>query len=241
MHEQDPLPGQHPHRGIFASLVVAIILLVAIFGFFLYSAFFATDESREAELESMIDVMEDQMEGMQDIIDNGQNEDDEAEVETETTATFNQYSDMLPTFDYMTGWHVSVQDSHMNDALRRVVHVSETPIYFCDACDGPRTPIVISAVDATVGLTGNATLEAYVEDKNSGPMYSDVVIKKISDAQFEVTGHVDGLYEVDYEVIYFLSGNNLVTVYFGHSDEPTTTTLAGWELLTSTLDFSAIE
>ena len=236
MQEQDSLPGPHPHRGIFVSLVVAIILLLAVFGFFVYSAFFMPTEepAEETTDQATIDRMQDEMDDMIVKLEDYQNQEP-------TTSTFSQFPETLPSFAYPVSWNAAVTDSRMGTSLRRVVHVSPTPIHFCDACDGPRSPIVISSVDKTVGLGAHATLEAYVNANNSGPMYTNVVISKIADEQFSVTGHVQGLYEEDYELSYFTTNKTLITVYYSVPNPADADVSAAWEVIENSLMFRFIE
>jgi len=94
MDQEDHIPGKHPHRGIFVSLILAIILLAGVFVLFIYSAFLAPEpeEPVASDLEQAIEdsILED--------IEEAQIEEDDEEIP--------EHFDSFVSFDYPLGWHI---------------------------------------------------------------------------------------------------------------------------------------
>ena len=123
MNQQDPLPGPHPHRGIFISLVIAIVLLIAVFGFFVYSAFFMPVEEPIIDdgKDAMITELEDQVMDLEGQLG-------EAMEKPEP-----RHFDGFVSFDYPDDWHIAnIADTsvELDGTTRNIIIGAPNPVFY---------------------------------------------------------------------------------------------------------------
>ena len=130
-------PAKHPHHHwIFALLLIAIFLMIAIFGIFAYATFFSGDEMQTRNQAELPVITEEQKEALEDM----EPEEPIVEpVEVEPLPATLTYEGNFPTFSYPVGWSLTHQITEFNEML----HIAPGPTTFFHASDSPIAPITM--------------------------------------------------------------------------------------------------
>lgn len=152
-------------------------------------------------------------------------------------------SDYYPGFSYPASWTVVGRDFMNAGVLEHWIHVDQGFIYYCTDCDGPRIPIRTVSVERSSdpAIASTPTFKAYIESKyKDTATYSNVVVReeKVGGVNVMVaTGHSTGLWDTDFENIWYLSERFLVLVAADQDKQYAN----GWSIIKSSLDFSKID
>lgn len=244
MDSQDHIPGPHPHRGIFVSLVFAIILLVGIFFLFVYSVFLVPEPEAPviSELEQAIEdsILED-IEEATTI-----KEEEVMETEMKTYSYTNPSLNFFPQFDYEEAWHVARNDTYTDSQLSSVLIINPGPIWFCAGCDGPLAPIMMSRTSINrFGVTKNA-FNAYEADTiTSGGTVENVQVTELENGtlhQFSGIAPEGLLAAHPYEMFIFETvENEVIQITYRNISNSADARDEIWNTVKNSLDFSNIE
>jgi hypothetical protein len=232
MDQQDHLPGKHPHRGIFASLIVAIILMVGIFGLFVYSVFLAPepDEPAVSELEQAIEdsILEEIKEAV-------------AEEEETTDKVSSRHFESFVAFDYPADWHVaSIADlsEELDGQSRDIIIASPNPVSYPSF--GPPYVLDILRFNNETGdfREFSSLTEMFTNDLTYEFLNTELEVITLN--EFEVTrifgDFNDGPHPGPIDVIIFEGEQSSIYVrHHGLINDP------DWELIKNSLDFTNIQ
>lgn len=167
-----------------------------------------------------------------------------AEVTTLPATQHVPTTDASPGFDYPTDWSVragvSSQDVRWSAKL--------VPGYFfeCEGCDGPAINVSMLMNSKTnPEVTSQTTFESFVRSQYADPLaFQNVQMQKIalaSSTQYIVTGQTLGLYDANFETLFFEGATTYLTVTYLDLDATETTTNTAWTIIKNSLDVSTLK
>lgn len=146
-----------------------------------------------------------------------------------------------PGFSYPSSWTAVGNFSRTNTELSQTIHITPGFLNYCEACDGPYIPVLITSFPKTsISVTDIASLKTYIDTQYKDDFHTNVQVtdSKIGNADVViVTGHLSGMYEIDFEHVYYLGSTSVVRIDADASNEYKN----GWSVIKSSLDFSDVE
>lgn len=229
----------NPHKGIFALLILAIILLLGIFGVFIYGAFFQPEEEIvPSELEqAMEDSLINKLEKVKI---------EEVIVEQIVSKEYvgdaytNEFSMYFgPSFNYPIAWN-AVFNGSRNGVIKWMISLDSRPILIIEG--ETIFPVTGTAYPIDVYLDGRTIQEQLVfetePDLILSPDKEKGTYEKISESQelYIIKGRSDfGGYE--YEE-YILFTETEVITFTGRTE---LMTAEEWDIIKTSIDFSRIK
>lgn len=230
--EQPQLPVPQNHTWIFVLLLCAIMLMIGVFGFAIFSIYSDID-STEVQEEVLPESPDETTEEVP------------AQTEPETPSTpsaasYKSYAG-LPSFEFPLSWHVLVQTGggyYDNNIL-----LNDQPIRLCEGCDGPVFPITIT--DYAEGFEDAPTeqmLKDGFRDHITGQLPADLKEQRTTlpnGRLYSVSGTTpDALYAPHFEELLLFTGTDGNVIYVHYTDIDSSGTFAAiWQHLKETLSF----
>lgn len=172
--------------------------------------------------------------------------DDEDETQTcpevKTTSAFDVSYFQGPSFLYPFGWQAVAYDRALDSTLWHFIRVSPEPLWLCDGCDGPTSPVTIVVRENTT----NVTLETIIDGQyTEGNGYSELqkgMITVNGTEVMHITGKQEGMSSAAFEDYVLVTPATVVRVYYDAAWEQDNAAVAdAWAIIRASLDFSHIE
>lgn len=234
LEQQQPSAPQN-HTWIFVLLLCAIMLMIGVFGFAIFSIY------------SDIDSTEVQEEVLPESPDTALEEESEQPAPEETpsipTSSYKSYSG-LPSFEFPLSWHVLVQTGGISGGYYdNNILLNDQPIQLCEGCDGPVFPITIT--DYSEGFEDAPTeqmLKDGFKDHITGQLPANLKEQRTTlpnGRLYSVSGTTpDALYAPHFEELLLFTGNDGNIIYVHYTDIDNSGAYASvWQHLKSTLSF----
>ncbi|MBT4857257.1 hypothetical protein HON52_03660 [Candidatus Uhrbacteria bacterium] len=228
MNARQPQAHKH-HNGILIVLVICCLsLFITIFGLIAIDLF---ETETEVPSETVTEVTSDE----DDV------EDDESVIEI---SIFDRFGS-LPDFEYPSSWHMVINDYFFEGDKTQILDMSPQPMWFCEGCDGPYTPITITSQDSDAIISNHESFLAFVEARYADEMfYTDVVVVELSNEHgdlYQVSGSFDALGSGTFDELVFDNGDQLIIVNLMLlSGLEESSESAAWDIVSSSIDFSNI-
>lgn len=151
-----------------------------------------------------------------------------------------------PGFDYPASWTAVGNDRIEGATPGNTIHVTPGFLNYCEGCDGPYIPVILDTYQDSNYATFTSLREYVAHFYGDAEFYSNLAFNEEKLAGKDVvvvTGHSTGLFDQDFEHIYFASTKYIASVKLGVNSEVTNKKEIqdGWTVIKSSLDFSKVE
>ncbi len=226
MDNQDHIPGKHPHRGIFASLIVAIMLLAGVFVLFVYSAFLAP-EPEEPMASDLEEAIEDSI--LKNI--------EEAQIINDEVIVIPQEFNEEISFNYPPGWHLVITRNASSPKAWSILSGPD-PITYVENAEESIQALTIRSTDLETSLA-TASIEDYVETERLSYESSNgeaTTTQLDTEKNLYLLSSLDRYGSPIEKLIY--ASEEMLVVATGHIG---LMTVEDWELIKNSLDFTNIQ